>query len=91
MREDPVKLIHEALETLGLPAMVSYKEIKERYRELSKRYHPDLNDSDAQMMAQINRAYEILKNYIENYKFSFSQEEILKQFPFVEYVNKFRF
>ncbi|SMC10085.1 J domain-containing protein [Nitratiruptor tergarcus] len=90
MRRDPVTLIHEALETLGLPPMVSYKEIKERYRELSKRYHPDRGD-ESEKMAQINHAYEILKNYIENYKFSFSQEEILKQFPFEEYVNKFRF
>ena len=90
MSEDPVELIHEALEILGLPTMVSYKDIKERYRTLSKKFHPD-RSGDAQKMAELNRAYMILKNYIENYKFSFSDEEILKQFPHKEYLKKFRF
>ncbi|BCD60641.1 MULTISPECIES: J domain-containing protein [unclassified Nitratiruptor] len=90
MSEDPVQLIHEALETLGLPTMVSYKEIKDRYRMLSKRFHPD-KGGDEEEMAKINRAYTILKNYIENYRFSFTEEEILKQFPHKEYIKKFRF
>ncbi len=90
MRQDPVKLIHEALEVLGLPTMVSYKEIKKRYKELSKRHHPDKGD-ESERMAKINEAYAILKNYIENYRFSFSEEEILRQYPFEEYKNKFRF
>ncbi len=90
IREDPVVLIQEALETLGLPTMVSWKEIKERYRLLSQKYHPD-KGGDSEQMAKINRAYHILKTYIENYRFSFSEEEILKQFPYNEYVNKFRF
>ena len=42
-------------------------------------------------MVEINRAYEILKEYIENYKFSFSEEEILKQFPQIHHADKFRF
>ncbi|MRI58225.1 MAG: molecular chaperone DnaJ [Epsilonproteobacteria bacterium] len=70
--------------------MVSYQEIKRRYKELSRRHHPDLGGDQSQM-AQINEAYTILKNYIENYRFSFSEEEILKQFPHVEYLKKFRF
>lgn len=90
MSEDPVTLIQESLETLGLPSMVSLKEIKERYRYLSKKYHPDIA-KESEKMTQINRAYEILKNYIENYKFSFSREEILKQFPYIEHKNRFRF
>ncbi len=90
MSQDPVKLIHEALEVLGLPAMVSFKEIKKRYMELSKKYHPD-KGGDGQQMAKINEAYTILKNYVENYRFSFSEEEILKQFPFSQYQKKFRF
>ncbi len=90
IQQDPVALIQEALETLGLPTMVSWKEIKERYRLLSQKYHPD-KGGESEKMAQLNRAYNILKTYIENYRFSFSEEEILKQFPHNEYVNKFRF
>ena len=88
--DDPVALIHWALDTLGLPAMVSYEDIKKRYRELSKQLHPD-RGGEEESMAKINEAYAILKNYIENYRFSFSEEEILKQFPHVEYFKKFRF
>jgi len=90
MREDPIQLIQEALEVLGLPPLVSYKEIKQRYHSLSKEFHPDKGGS-SQEMAKINQAYKILKEYIENYRFSFSEEEILKQFPQQEYLKKFRF
>ncbi len=89
-KENPVALIQEALDIMGLPSMVSWKDIKERYRLLSKKYHPD-KGGDAAKMAELNRAYKILKTYIENYRFSFSEEEILKQFPYNEYINKFRF
>ena len=90
LSNDPVELIRWALEKMGLPAMVSLKEIKKRYMELSKRHHPD-RGGESEEMAQINEAYRILKNYIENYRFSFSEEEILKQFPHIEYFKKFRF
>ncbi|NPA04209.1 MAG: J domain-containing protein [Epsilonproteobacteria bacterium] len=90
MKEDPVALIKEALETLGLPPLVTFKEIKQRYLSLSQEFHPDKGGS-TQEMAKINQAYQILKEYIENYRFSFSEEEILKQFPHQEYLKKFRF
>ncbi len=90
MSENPVELIQKALDTLGLPSMVSYKDIKRRYRELSKKIHPDRGGEESEM-AKINEAYTVLKNYIENYRFSFSEEEILKQFPFKEHQNRFRF
>ncbi len=91
MSEDPVSLIHEALETLGLPPMISYIDLKKRYRQLSRKYHPDIVGNGNDAMARINRAYEILKKYMENYRFSFSEEEILRQFPHKEYQEKFRF
>ena len=90
MRQDPVKLIHDALEVLGLPPMVSFKDIKKRYLELSKAKHPD-RGGESEEMSKINEAYTILKNYVENYRFSFSEEEILKQFPYNEHQKKFRF
>lgn len=90
IQQNPVDLIQGALEVMGLPSMVSWKEIKERYRLLSKKYHPD-RGGESQKMAELNRAYHILKTYIENYRFSFSEEEILKQFPYNEYIDKFRF
>lgn len=40
-------------------------------------------------MKDINEAYNVLKKYIENYKFTFSEEEITKQCP-DEFIKKFR-
>ena len=40
-------------------------------------------------MQKINEAYEIIKNYIQNYKFTFSEEEISRQFP-EEFIKNFR-
>ncbi len=82
--------IEEALAVLALPKLVSLKEIKSRYRELSKRYHPDLNQEESKMR-EINEAYSLLKAYAENFRFTFSEEEIQKQFPESNHANKFRF
>ena len=40
-------------------------------------------------MQKLNEAYEIIKNYIQNYKFSFSEDEIARQFP-EDFIKKFR-
>ena len=41
----------------------SQHEIKNQYRKLAKRYHPDRNkDSSEEKMAQINKAYEVLSD-----------------------------
>jgi DnaJ-class molecular chaperone len=82
--------IQKALELFGLPPFVSFNEIKKQYRYLSKSYHPDINKENSRM-ADLNEAYEILKVYTQNYRFSFSDEEILKQFPESEHARKFKF
>ncbi len=86
-----VEKIQEALKTLNLSSLVSLNDIKKRYRELSKKFHPDLNSQNGQKFREINEAYKILKDYIENYRFTFSKEEIIKQFPREYYASKFRF
>ncbi len=86
--EIAAKLRH-ALEVLELPVMVSFEEIKKRYHELSRKYHPDFNHKEDKMRA-LNEAYALLKHYIFHYRFSFSDEEIQKQFPESGYGGKFR-
>jgi len=85
-----VEEIHAALEVLNLPPLVSMKEIRSRYRVLSKKYHPDINKENSKMI-EINEAYDLLKSYANNFRFTFSEEEIQKQFPESNYANKFRF
>jgi curved DNA-binding protein CbpA len=85
-----VDRIREALETLGLPTLVTRREIKERYRQLARRYHPDRNEGDAKRMMEINRAYETLMEYVENFRFRFDEEEINRHNPQSNLGDKFK-
>ncbi len=90
MEELSVKDIQNALEVMGLPVFISLKELKLRYRELALKHHPD-RTKKSDMMLKINQSYEVLKKYMENYRFTFSDEEIIKQCPRDEYALRFGF
>ncbi len=51
----------QALAVLGLHDPVNTEEIKQRYRELAMRHHPD-RGGDAQLFVQIQQAMALLKN-----------------------------
>lgn len=58
MASDPYKV-------LGVGPNASDEEIKQAYRRLAKKYHPDLNPGDqeaARKMQEVNAAYEQIKN-----------------------------
>jgi len=65
----------------------SLKDINKNYKRLAKIIYKENLGEDR--MKELNRAYEILKKYIENYKFTFSDEEIQRQYP-EEFIKKFR-
>ncbi len=51
--------------TLGVPRNATEKEIKQAYRELARRYHPDMNPGDKEAenrFKEINEAYEVLSD-----------------------------
>jgi len=52
---------------LGVSESASLEEIKRRYRELSKRYHPDTPSGDEQLMAKINEAYATLSDPVKRH------------------------
>lgn len=65
---------------LGLSDRATLYEIKQKYRNLMQKWHPDKNPNDIQtaqkMSAQINEAYQIILNYCNSYTYSFKEEDI---------------
>ncbi len=58
-------MISDPYKILGVSPDASDDEIKQAYRRLAKKYHPDLNPGDAaaaKKMQEINAAYEQIKN-----------------------------
>ena len=78
--------IDKARKLLGLPQQATLSEIKDAYRRKAKEYHPDKQRPGktkeySQKMAQINKAYKILMDYVEKYRFCFSEEEVKRNDP----------
>lgn len=57
-------LQRQAFDTLGLEASASLNDIKARYKELVKRFHPDANGGDRgteERLRQVIKAYSVLR------------------------------
>ena len=83
--------IDEARRELELSEAATLKEIKTAYRALAHRYHPDkhsdsVGEESAETMKRLNWAYKLLVDYCENYKYSFNEEAVARNYPDEEYV-----
>lgn len=74
--------ILSARKILELPEHATMAEIKGNYRRLIRQWHPDRCHHDQElckeMSAKIIAAYRTIINFCDQYRFSFSQEEIQK-------------
>jgi len=75
------KEIDEARKILGLGESATLQEIKDAYRKLVLKYHPDRSKStdkrhDTEMFRKITAAYDIVMAYCMNYQYSFKKEDV---------------
>ena len=74
--------LQEAVAEFNLPPQVTLKKIRERHRQLVRRYHPDTGaNPDNEKIRRVNAAYKILNEYISHYSFNFSKDAFLEQYP----------
>lgn len=74
--------LQAALREFKLPMRASLDQIRQRHRELVRRYHPDSGGSDdPERICRINAAYEILIEYISQYQFDFSRQAFYDRYP----------
>jgi DnaJ-class molecular chaperone len=70
----------KAKSLLGLREKSSLKEIKTKYKNLMKKWHPDKHKDDIEkatkMSAQINEAYKTILEYCNNFEYPFDEESI---------------
>jgi DnaJ-class molecular chaperone len=86
--------IDEARKILGLEEVGTLKEIKEAYRRLARRYHPDRHtgsDQDQEAMKKLNWAYKLLEDYCKAYKYSFREEDVARTYPHGEYLRRYHY
>lgn len=74
--------LRESLLVFGLGERATLREIRKRHRELVRMYHPDVgNDDEPEQIRRVNAAYRVLREYVEAYRYSFSEEEFYEQSP----------
>ncbi len=77
--------IFKAAQVLKLNERSTISEIKNSYHSLIKKWHPDkckqVNDKCKTKTDEIVKAYKIIINYCQNYRYSFKKEEIINNLP----------
>ncbi len=71
----------KAVETLGLISLTSREHVRKKYLKLSRQYHPDMPEGSTERFQEIRNAYEILTEYMDNFRFVFDEEEFKRQNP----------
>lgn len=80
MRMADFKEIDEARKILGLEETATLREIRDAYRKLALKYHPDKcqgnRKESEEMFKKITAAYDIIMAYCAGYRYSFKKRDI---------------
>jgi len=71
----------KAVESLELISLRTKEDVRRKYLKLSRKYHPDMEGGSTEKFQEINKAYEVLVEYMDNFRFVFSDEEFKQQNP----------
>ena len=72
--------LREAMLLLGIPEVVTVRQIRERFHDLARAHHPDYAGENAgEQMERLNQAYAVVREYADAYRLSFSEEEFFRQ------------
>jgi DnaJ-class molecular chaperone len=85
--------INAARRTLGLSEAATLKEIKQAYRNMAFRCHPDRAGTDSgsgERMKKLNRAYQVLMQYCARFHYTFREEDVARAYPEEEYLRRWR-
>ena len=71
----------DAVESLELLSLTSREHVRKKYLKLSRQYHPDMEGGSTEKFQEIQEAYEILVEYMDNFRFVFDENEFKQQNP----------
>lgn len=92
-----LKQIDEARKLFGLDEYASLEEIKNAYRKLALKYHPDRcpgkqKKECEQMIKKINHSKDVLMAYCAGYRYSFKEKDVKRNTmdkQFYEHLKRF--
>ena len=71
----------KAVESLDLLSLTTKEHVRKKYLKLSRKYHPDMEGGSVEKFQEIIEAYEIIVEYMDNFRFTFTDEEFKQQNP----------
>lgn len=75
---------NKALESLGIVSRFTSADLKNRYLKLSKLYHPDMPSGNDEKFKEINEAYKLIQNYLQNFRYGVDEADFYQQNPFAK-------
>ncbi|HIP51248.1 MAG TPA: molecular chaperone DnaJ [Campylobacterales bacterium] len=81
MHQVSLSEFQDAVESLELISLRTKEDVRRKYLKLSRKYHPDMEGGTTEKFQEIRQAYEVLVEYMDNFRFVFSDEEFKQQNP----------